>query len=463
MTNDATPKARPIPPVPCQAMRQDWPTPNDQSGNRGSIRLVHEYGLEGEPPENLEVCVGGDGEQVYGNLRSGARKDPATARVRQEGGIQPPKEKQTLLGKAAIKVHKLKAPRDKSNTLHTRIGEYLQFVAMTCSHNTLLKYRGIIRKFEGFVAENNIREIGAQAVLKYFLHLTSGGRTKKYIHTTRQTLSLMFSWLVRMGYMDSNPALAIPERAVKEPPKTPVAVTDREYEALRIGSIGTELHYAIICAWHTGMRISDICALKWCDVDLDNRIISVSPIKTRGRSRKRAIIPIHPELMETLVSRHAVRLPTESFVSEYLASKYQNRPDDIFKGLKKIADRAGVVVTGFHSFRHAAIRRWLESPVADAVTVMSMSGHASVSSLERYSDPSIAKKLAIMGLHNDVSGPVGRVGAEDRHGAEDQGRVRPQIPIVAQAPGADRARARADDDEVREGEGADQQAQERRE
>lgn len=73
-----------------------------------------------------------------------------------------------------------------------------------------------------------------------------------------------------------------------------------------------------------------------------------------------------------------------------------------------------------------------------------------------------AKTNHSMGLYGSLSG-MGTVNGEHRHGHGDQGGIRQEVQAMAEAPGADRARERADGDEVREGEGADQQAQERRE
>lgn len=333
--------------------------------------------------------------------------------------------------------------RDKTNTLRARVAEYLEFVMMTASPETHRKYKGVIHGFEKFIADRNIREIGAQAVVKYMLSLQSQGKSQTCIAGKKVILAGFFSWLVRMGYMEHNPASIIPSESMRSEPRDPPrAITEAEYQKLKIASTTSELHYAIICAWHTGMRLSDICQLKWRDVDFDRRVIAVLPIKTRKTGR-RAIIPIHPELMEILAARHAAKLKQEAFVSEYLASKYVNRLGDIYSELSRIAESVGVKLgrrQRFHMFRHAAIRRWLESPVADAITVMSLSGHSSVQSLEKYSAPSLEKKRLIMGLSNESKDQneleIGMGGGDRSHrrGGEAIAGVRRLLPQVAEAP-----------------------------
>lgn len=457
-TNDTTGKIGSDPAIHSAPLRQGRDEADDGSRDCLSIRPEHQHGLAHLSCEVMGERFAVGGEPVPGGLRGDSGQVEKAAGIHPARAVRPPAQEPKVGRKAAMQVHKLKTPRSKLNTLRARVDEYLQFVSMTCSFATWNKYRGVINKFERFVAENNIREISAQAVMKYFLKLTSEGRKKSYLKTSRTILNLFFAWANRMGYMDQNPASAIPERAVDEPPKTPRAITEAEYDSLRIASIGSELHYAIVCAWHTGMRISDICALAWSDVDLANGIISVSPIKTRGRSRKRAIIPIHPQLAEVLSARAMAKLPIETYVSEYLASKHRNRAGDIYDQLREVASRVGVEVSGFHAFRHAAIRRWLEHPNADAVTVASMSGHASIESLAVYSDPSILKKKLLMGIPNgDANVVQGKLGSdgEDRERKVAPRLLRPEVPPVVPEEGTPGKRVREDDnlrsgDETRE-------------
>lgn len=385
--------------MPPSPLRESGPKGDDGHGAVGCDWPIDQHDLARLTPQELGEGKCGGGEPLHGGLRCVPESGQKAPGVREAGKVRPPTQEIAIRRKAnEMRLQRLKAPRDKKNTLRARIEEYLKFVAMTCAWSTWSSYKGAVLKFERFVTEENIREIGAQAVMRYFLKLNAQGISKGTAMKDKKVLNLFFSWLVRMGYMEHNPASVIPDRSLQEPPKRVKAITEREYEALRIASIGLEVHYVIVCAWHTGMRFSDVCCLKWADVDLVNGVISVTPVKTKRRSRKMAIIPIHPQLGEMLAARHAVKLPTETYVSEYAADRYVNRQDDIRNQFKAVAKKAGVEARGFHPFRHAAIRRWLESSHADAVTVASMSGHSSLASLQIYSDPSIEKKRKIMGL-----------------------------------------------------------------
>lgn len=70
------------------------------------------------------------------------------------------------------------------------------------------------------------------------------------------------------------------------------------------------------------MRRGDCCLLKWSDVDLQNRVITVKTSKT-GRT---AVIPLFP-LLEEEIRRH---LPAKNdFVFPEPAKRYTGNPDHI--------------------------------------------------------------------------------------------------------------------------------------
>ena len=95
------------------------------------------------------------------------------------------------------------------------------------------------------------------------------------------------------------------------------------------------LHPLIVCAACTGMRIGDVCNLKWCDVDLKAGLIDVATAKTGAR----VTIPIFDRLREVL--EECAALPADGadaspFVFPRAAWKYNPRTKlgDDFKPLK---------------------------------------------------------------------------------------------------------------------------------
>ena len=89
----------------------------------------------------------------------------------------------------------------------------------------------------------------------------------------------------------------------------------------------------IVCAACTGMRIGDVCRLRWADVDLRGGLIDVLTAKTG----KRVTIPIFERLREVLNERNAIAgdgtKPT-AFVFPAAAAWYARNPDGIYQAAK---------------------------------------------------------------------------------------------------------------------------------
>jgi len=146
---------------------------------------------------------------------------------------------------------------------------------------------------------------------------------------------------------------------------------------------------AILCALRTGMRIGEMQALKWKDIDFDNRQIEVKRSYRKGRmtgtknhQRRRVDMTLH--LTETLKAhrtaqkRDALKTgrPVPEFVFARVKGELLNR--DTFKNtLDRCTERAGLRKIRTHSLRHsyATIRLMKGHNVGD---VSYQLGHSSI-------------------------------------------------------------------------------------
>lgn len=297
-----------------------------------------------------------------------------------------------------LNIKQFKPRRNSSNTLHSRAEEFVWFKRFTRTQATSEEYRKAIARFERWVDSEEVKIISTQTIYRYFIAIGRTGKGKVAIGQDRVLLSAFFSWCVRMGYMATNPVEGLPANSFPKPAVNHKVFTPDEYEILKRISIGTEWYYAIVCAWHTALRMSDVCLMKWEYIHWDPPHISLVPKKTK-RTGKIAEIPIHPELLELLKMRSSIRLPDEQYVSEELAILYQrDRSATLATQFSKLLLKAGISGRTFHSLRHTALERWMNHLNSDVITVMDMSGHSSPKQLSRYCRPSIAKKRVIMGL-----------------------------------------------------------------
>lgn len=156
---------------------------------------------------------------------------------------------------------------------------------------------------------------------------------------------------------------------------------------------------AVILALYTGMRIGEISALRWEDVDFEKNIILVKKTlyrvppekkgeKTRlifGEPKTKAskrTIPIADNLKEYLLKKK------EESVSDYVISCKNSfaEPRVISYRFKKVLSKANVDKIQFHALRHTFATRCVEQGI-DIATLSKLLGHSSIKlTLDTYTD-----------------------------------------------------------------------------
>ena len=166
----------------------------------------------------------------------------------------------------------------------------------------------------------------------------------------------------------------------------------------------TQQNIGVLLALCTGMRIGEVCALQWEDVDFTQRIITVrhtvgriyncelktterihtSP-KTKNSCRE---IPISKQLFQSLKT---VRKQSQSpyVVGTSTQSKEPRSYSDYFSRLLK---RLNIPHLVFHGLRHTFATRCIESQ-CDYKTVSVILGHSNVATtLNLYVHPNLSQK-----------------------------------------------------------------------
>ena len=175
----------------------------------------------------------------------------------------------------------------------------------------------------------------------------------------------------------------------------------------------------------TGMRLGELCALKWEDIDFEEGLIYVNRTvqrlatdsKTAAQKRTRLVegdpksffskrvIPLSLEMNETLKN-----LP---HAGEYVISG--NRPTDprtYEKRYKRYLEKAGVNDHTFHCLRHTFATNCVDNGI-DTKSLSEILGHSDVSiTLNRYVHPSTEAKRKYM---NSLSGLYTRYMQDQNH------------------------------------------------
>lgn len=171
-------------------------------------------------------------------------------------------------------------------------------------------------------------------------------------------------------------------------------------ELARIHKIAEkEANLAALLGLHTGIRLGEICALRWTDIDWDRQTLSirrsvqrisehaqceqrrtrllVGAPKSRGSQR---CLPLSAKLLAQLQQGF------EHKTSDYIlgSNAHPIDPRTIQRQFKRLALRAGIQDVHFHTLRHSFATRLLHLGI-DIKTVSMLLGHSSArTTLEFY-------------------------------------------------------------------------------
>ena len=158
----------------------------------------------------------------------------------------------------------------------------------------------------------------------------------------------------------------------------------------------------ILICLSTGLRLGEICALKWSDIDMNMKILHVNRTVQRIAARhgtKRT--ELREDSPKTVCSRRELPLSDELY---RLLGQYQRTEGYLFRQgapleprtyqnkFKSYLQMAGIEETNFHVLRHTFATNCIGNG-ADVKSVSEMLGHSDVKiTLNRYVHPSVATK-----------------------------------------------------------------------
>jgi len=182
----------------------------------------------------------------------------------------------------------------------------------------------------------------------------------------------MYTKAVQWGFVKNNPLKSVMK--FKEPPGRVRYLERKEIGAL-IACCAEHLKPIVAMALTTGMRKSEILNLRWSDVDMVNRLITIR--KTKNNHMKR--MPINRILYSTLN-----RLGPANCDGYVFTSKNGKPYTTITKGFKAALRRAGIDDFRFHDLRHTFASHLVMRGVGIR-TVQELLGHKNILMTMRYS------------------------------------------------------------------------------
>lgn len=175
---------------------------------------------------------------------------------------------------------------------------------------------------------------------------------------------------------------------------------------------------AIYLSLHTGMRLSEICALCWQNVDIQGKNLHISAsvirINTNGHAElhigppktgtSHRVIPLTQTLIEVLQNEHA-RSNSEYVIRSCSSHGFMN-PRTLEYRFKKLLESCNLPEIPFHALRHTFATRWIENGV-DIKSLSEILGHANINTtLEIYVHSSDELKRYGMEKMEAISGQI---------------------------------------------------------
>jgi integrase len=187
--------------------------------------------------------------------------------------------------------------------------------------STRKRYRPVFDKFIPFAKSHGVadwRQVDAALLTKYASYLEQLPRSPKTQKNELVVLVQTVKWLIEDGYLPGKDRISIKfgrvesERAYCWRPEEVAAIIQFCEEHPELAWLG-DVVIALAC---TGLRISELAAMRWGDVDLQQRMLSLpeesgyadrQDLERRDRKSGRSrSFPIHPDLLPVFVRQRRI-------------------------------------------------------------------------------------------------------------------------------------------------------------
>ncbi len=200
------------------------------------------------------------------------------------------------------------------------------------------------------------------------------------------TLKSFLTWAAGAGLLPAGPPPALPKTVIQAR-QGPRWLDRREQYALRraVERGGQIRDVAMVTLLlNTGLRLQELCALTWRDVQVTARTGLVTV--TRGKGAKHRQLPLNAEARRTLVVLgYAVHAGSSAPV--FMGQRGRLTPSGVQRLLRKYAHAAHLEVLSPHRLRHTFCKRLIDAGVG-LEKVAALAGHESLETTRRYCTPS---------------------------------------------------------------------------
>jgi len=272
--------------------------------------------------------------------------------------------------------------------------------------STFSNYAAIVEKWiQPFLGNKKLDSLGKEDVQNFIGILSKRGLSAGTVRNIYHVLSAAMKKAREYSYIYANPCegICLPKDRKKE-----ARILSKQEQKQLEGAIkGDKSELPILLAVYMGLRIGEICALAWDDVDIENsmlyvsrtaqRIQSVAPdaatrtVLVTGSAKSGCsarAIPL-PAGIRKLFQKH-YKTASGKYVFSYRS--HQLEPRLLQYRFKILLKKAGLGEINFHALRHTFATRCIELSI-DVKTLSELMGHASAKmTLDRYGHSGVEQR-----------------------------------------------------------------------
>lgn len=344
-------------------------------------------------------------------------------RIERVGG-KTKKEAQEALRKAIYEYENTGVYKEESSI---SVSDYFDFwyenyAELNCKYNTLVTYKNVINNHIKPVLGNYKLKSLTPTIMQEFINDKSKNFSKKTVQNIYSVMNNALKMaVVPYEHIKSNPLqyIKIPKFTGVKNNDLKIITIEQFNQLLNRYPFSSSYHLPLMIGFHTGMRIGEVCALTWDDVDFENKTISINKtmilkkgthyeigtVKNSGSERK---IIIGDSLLKTLKKQKLWQSENKLRYGEFYINEPYNfictREDgsvvttNALKNLNKVAKQELDIDFSFHSLRHTHATILLENG-ANIKDIQVRLGHSKISTtLDIYSHITNKRETTIIDI-----------------------------------------------------------------
>jgi integrase/recombinase XerC len=279
---------------------------------------------------------------------------------------------------------------------------YLEYEKRASKH-TVLAYQKDLSQFEDFVAKSfsitELSEVQHADIRAWLIDLVEQKLTPTSVNRKIATLRSFFKYLLRSGIITKDPTYKV--KTLKVPKRLPEFIQEESIEQI-INEFqytedfnGQRDRMVMEFLYLTGVRLSEMLALTWRDLDLIG-----ATVKVLGKRKKERVIPLTPYLVSHINAYKShyndtfkIVQPADNFiVTDKKSAAY---PMMIYRIVNLYVSRfAQTKKRSPHLLRHTFATHLLNKG-ADLNAVKDLLGHANLAATQVYTHNSMEKLKAV--------------------------------------------------------------------